>query len=58
VPGFTKGFVNEAMQKEAYAAAVDRLKIKAPPSRERIFNYAQTQKLLTEIESKGWNPGP
>jgi ABC-type nitrate/sulfonate/bicarbonate transport system substrate-binding protein len=58
VPGFTKGFVNEAMQKEAYAAAVDRLKIKDPPSRERIFNYAQTQKLLTEIESKGWKPGP
>jgi hypothetical protein len=58
VPGFTKGFVNEAMQKEAYAAAVDRLKIKDPPSRERIFNYAPTQKLLIEIESKGWKPGP
>jgi ABC-type nitrate/sulfonate/bicarbonate transport system substrate-binding protein len=58
VPGFTKGFVNEAMQKEAYAAAVDRLKIKDPPSRERIFNYALTEKVLSQLESKGWKPEP
>jgi NitT/TauT family transport system substrate-binding protein len=58
LPGFTKGFVNEPMQKEAYAAAVDRLKIKDPPPRETIFHYALTQKLLSDIESKGWKPGP
>ena len=58
LPGFTKGFVNEEMQKEAYTAALDRLKIKEPPPREKIFNYAVTQKLLAELESKGWKPGP
>ena len=58
LPGFTKGFVNDDMQKEAYTAAVDRLKIKEPPPREKIFNYSLTQKLLADLEAKQWKASP
>ena len=57
LPGFTRGgFVDEAMQKEAFRQAVDRLAIKDPPPLDRVFNYAMTRKILAELESKGWRP--
>lgn len=58
LPGFTKGYVSEEVQKEAYQQAVARLAAKNPPPMERIFNYSIAQRLLAELEAKGWKPGP
>ena len=57
LPGFTKGYVKEEIQREAYTQAVTRLGAKEPPPMERIFNYTIVQKLLAELESKNWKPG-
>ncbi|HXV79575.1 MAG TPA: ABC transporter substrate-binding protein [Candidatus Binatia bacterium] len=57
LPGFTKGYVNEDLQKEAYSQAIARLGTKNPPPIDRIFNYSIVKKLLAEIEAQGWKPG-
>jgi ABC-type nitrate/sulfonate/bicarbonate transport system substrate-binding protein len=55
--GFTRGgFVDENLQKEAFRQAVDRLAIKEPPPLDRVFNYSITRSILSDLESKGWNP--
>jgi NitT/TauT family transport system substrate-binding protein len=57
LPGFTKGYVKEEVQREAYNQAVARLAAKDPPAMDRIFNYSVAQKLLGDLEAKNWKPG-
>jgi len=56
LPGFTKGYVSETLQKEAYNQALGRVNTKNPPSMDKIFNYSVTQKLMSELDATGWKP--
>jgi hypothetical protein len=56
LPGFTIGYVSENLQKEAYNQALSRVNTKNPPSMDKIFNYSVTQKLVSELDGKGWKP--
>jgi NitT/TauT family transport system substrate-binding protein len=50
------------VSKETQARFVDeiakRMKLKEPPAVENIFNYSTSRKIIRELESSGWKPGP
>jgi NitT/TauT family transport system substrate-binding protein len=52
----TDGTVTEDLQKKAIQHVVDRVGLNVPPPLEKIFNFTLTNKINTELKTKGWKP--
>jgi NitT/TauT family transport system substrate-binding protein len=52
------GTVTEAYQKKYLELGQKRLGLKEIPSLEKIFNFALTRKINSELDAAGWLPGP
>jgi hypothetical protein len=46
------------MQKKAVEHVLKRLEVKEPPPLSRIFDFSMARKVVADIQSKGWKPGP
>jgi ABC-type nitrate/sulfonate/bicarbonate transport system substrate-binding protein len=59
LPAMTQdGTLNEDMQKKAVEHVLKRLDVKEPPPLSRIFDFSMARKVVTEVQGKGWKPGP
>jgi NitT/TauT family transport system substrate-binding protein len=52
----TDGTVSEDLQKKAIQHVVDRVGLNVPPPLEKIFNFTLTNRIYTELKTKGWKP--
>jgi hypothetical protein len=52
------GALNEELQKKAVEHVLKRLDVKEPPPLSRIFDFSMTRKVTTDLQAKGWKPGP
>ena len=58
-PAMTQdGTLNEELQKKAVEHVLKRLDVKEPPALSRIFDFSLTRKVATDLQTKGWKPGP
>jgi ABC-type nitrate/sulfonate/bicarbonate transport system substrate-binding protein len=59
LPAMTQdGTLNQEMQKKAVEHVLKRLDVKEPPPLSRIFDFSIARKVATEVQGKGWKPGP
>jgi ABC-type nitrate/sulfonate/bicarbonate transport system substrate-binding protein len=58
-PAMTQdGTLNEEMQRKAVDNVLKRLDLKETPPLSRIFDFSLARKTVTDIQAKGWKPGP
>jgi len=58
-PAMTQdGTLSEEMQKKAVEHVLRRLDVKEAPPLNRIFDFAIARKVVTDLQTKGWKPGP
>jgi ABC-type nitrate/sulfonate/bicarbonate transport system substrate-binding protein len=59
LPAMTQdGTLNQETQKKAVEHVLKRLDVKEPPPLSRIFDFSIARKVATEVQGKGWKPGP
>ena len=54
----TDGTMNEEMQKKAVEHVLKRMDLKEAPPLSRIFDFSITRKIVTDLQARGWKPGP
>lgn len=58
-PAMTQdGTISQEMQKKAVEHVLKRLDLKEAPPLNKIFDFSITRKVIAEIQTKGWKPGP
>lgn len=58
-PAMTQdGTLSEEMQKKAVEHVLKRLDVKEAAPLSRIFDFAIVRKVVTDLQTKGWKPGP
>ncbi|MBM2804379.1 MAG: transporter substrate-binding protein [Deltaproteobacteria bacterium] len=58
-PALTQdGTLSQAMQAKAVEHVLKRLDLKEAPPLAKIFDFSLAQKVMAELQSKGWRPGP
>jgi ABC-type nitrate/sulfonate/bicarbonate transport system substrate-binding protein len=58
-PAMTQdGTLNEEMQRKAVDNVLKRLDLKETPPLSRIFDFSLARKTVTDLQAKGWKPGP
>jgi ABC-type nitrate/sulfonate/bicarbonate transport system substrate-binding protein len=58
-PAMTQdGTLNEEMQRKAVDNVLKRLDLKETPPLNRIFDFSLARKTVTDLQAKGWKPGP
>jgi NitT/TauT family transport system substrate-binding protein len=58
-PAMTQdGTLSQEMQAKAVEHVLKRLDLKEAPPLGKIFDFSLTRKVITELHSKGWKPGP
>lgn len=58
-PAMTQdGTLTQEMQKKAVEHVLKRLDPKEAPPLSRIFDFSLTRKVIAEVQTKGWKPGP
>jgi ABC-type nitrate/sulfonate/bicarbonate transport system substrate-binding protein len=58
-PAMTQdGTLNEVMQRKAVDNVLKRLDLKETPPLSRIFDFSLARKTVTDLQAKGWKPGP
>jgi ABC-type nitrate/sulfonate/bicarbonate transport system substrate-binding protein len=59
LPAMTQdGTLNQETQKKAVEHVLKRLDVKEPSPLSRIFDFSIARKVATEVQGKGWKPGP
>jgi ABC-type nitrate/sulfonate/bicarbonate transport system substrate-binding protein len=57
-PAMTQdGTISEEQQKKAVEHVLKRLDVKEPPALSRIFDFSMARRVITELQTKGWQPG-
>jgi NitT/TauT family transport system substrate-binding protein len=58
-PAMTQdGTLSQEMQSKAVEHVLKRLDLKEAPPLEKIFDFSLTRKVIAELKSKNWQPGP
>jgi ABC-type nitrate/sulfonate/bicarbonate transport system substrate-binding protein len=58
-PAMTQdGTLNDEMQRKAVDNVLKRLDLKETPPLSRIFDFSLARKTVTDLQAKGWKPGP
>jgi NitT/TauT family transport system substrate-binding protein len=58
-PAMTQdGTLSQEMQAKAVEHVLKRLDLKEAPPLGKIFDFSLTRKVIAELHSKGWKPGP
>lgn len=58
-PAMTQdGTLSEELQKKAVEHVLKRLDVKEPPALSRIFDFTMARRVITDLQRKGWQPGP
>jgi len=58
-PALTQdGTLSQEMQAKAVEHVLKRLDLKEAPPLAKIFDFSLARKVATELQSKGWRPGP
>ena len=58
-PALTQdGTLSQDMQAKAVEHVLKRLDLKEAPPLSKIFDFSLARKVIAEIQSKGWKPGP
>ena len=58
-PSLTQdGTLSQAMQAKAVEHVLKRLDLKEAPPLAKVFDFSLARKIVAEIQSKGWKPGP
>jgi NitT/TauT family transport system substrate-binding protein len=58
-PAMTQdGTLGEELQKKAVEHVLKRLDVKEPPALSRIFDFSMARRVITDLQTKGWQPGP
>jgi len=58
-PALTQdGTLNQEMQGKAVEHVIKRLDLKGAPPLSKIFDFSLARKVIAEIQSKAWKPGP
>jgi len=58
-PAMTQdGTLSPELQAKAVEHVLKRLDLKEAPSLGKIFDFSLTRKIIAELQSKGWRPGP
>jgi NitT/TauT family transport system substrate-binding protein len=58
-PAMTQdGTLSQEMQSKAVEHVLKRLDLKEAPPLGKIFDFSLTRKVIAELQSKGWRPGP
>ncbi len=58
-PALTQdGTLNQETQAKAVEHVIKRLDLKEAPPLAKIFDFSLARKVIAEIHSKGWKPGP
>jgi NitT/TauT family transport system substrate-binding protein len=58
-PAMTQdGTLSEELQKRAVEHVLKRLDVKEPPALSRIFDFSMARRVITDLQTKGWQPGP
>jgi NitT/TauT family transport system substrate-binding protein len=58
-PAMTQdGTLSEELQKKAVEHVLKRLDVKEPPALSRIFDFSTVRRVITDLQTKGWQPGP
>lgn len=58
-PAMTQdGTISEEQQKKAVEHVLKRLDVKEVPALSRIFDFSTARRVITELQTKGWKPGP
>jgi NitT/TauT family transport system substrate-binding protein len=58
-PSLTQdGTLSQEMQAKAVEHVLKRLEIKEAPPLSKIFDFSLARKVIAEVRSKGWKPGP
>jgi NitT/TauT family transport system substrate-binding protein len=58
-PAMTQdGTLNQEMQAKAVEHVLKRLDLKEAPPLAKIFDFSLTRKIIAELKSKNWKPGP
>jgi NitT/TauT family transport system substrate-binding protein len=58
-PSLTQdGTLSQDLQAKAVEHVVKRLELKEAPPLSKIFDFSIARKVIAEIQSKGWKPGP
>ena len=52
------GTLSQEMQSKAVEHVLKRLDLKEAPPLGKIFDFSLTRKVIAELQSKGWRPGP
>ena len=52
------GTLSEELQKKAVEHVLKRLDVKEPPALSRVFDFSMTRKVVIDLQTKGWKPGP
>lgn len=58
-PALTQdGTISQEMQEKAVEHVLKRMGLKAAPPLSKIFDFSITRKVIAELQTKGWKPGP
>lgn len=58
-PAMTQdGTLSQDLQAKAVEHVLKRLDLKEAPPLAKVFDFALTRKVMAELQSKGWKPGP
>jgi hypothetical protein len=58
-PAMTQdGTLSQEMQGKAVEHVLKRLDLKEAPPLAKIFDFSLTRKVIAELQSKSWKPGP
>jgi hypothetical protein len=52
------GTLSQEMQGKAVEHVLKRLDLKEAPPLAKIFDFSLTRKVIAELQSKSWKPGP
>ena len=58
-PAMTQdGTLGEDLQKKAVEHVLKRLDVKEPPALNRIFDFTMARRVIADLQTKRWQPGP
>ncbi len=52
------GTLSDELQKKAVEHVLKRLDVKEPPALSHVFDFSMTKKVVTELQTRSWKPGP
>ena len=52
------GTLSDDLQKKAVEHVLKRLDVKEPPALSHVFDFSMTKKVVTELQTRSWKPGP